>query len=83
MLLKEFTSTDFDITKTIVDCLVETELCKSRSEARRLISQGGIRINRIKVLEDRLLRDGDRLDAGSAIIQRGKNQFAIIYHKEL
>jgi tyrosyl-tRNA synthetase len=44
--------------------LVDTKLAKSRGEARRLIEQGGVRINGEKVGLDGKLKDGDVLQAG-------------------
>ena len=48
----------------LVECLVETKLAKSRGDARRLIEQGGVRINNEKVGLDAKLRDGDVLQVG-------------------
>ena len=49
-----------DLTAT----LVETGLAKSRGDARRLVEQGGVRVNGAKVEIDATLRDGDVLQAG-------------------
>ena len=35
----------------IITVLVEAAICKSKSEARQVISQGGVKINKKKVLE--------------------------------
>ena len=55
---------------SIVDLLVETELCKSKSEARRVVEQGGVRIDGKAV---------DRVDSlvepNDAILQKGKRHF--------
>jgi tyrosyl-tRNA synthetase len=48
----------------LVGALVETGLAKSRGVARRLIDQGGVRINGGKAGLDGPLRDGDVLQAG-------------------
>ena len=58
----------------ILDLLVATQLAASKGEARRLIEQGGIRINSEAVKDVNLgveLKDG-------MIIQRGKRQFVKI-----
>ena len=34
----------------VVDCLVKTDLCKSKSDARRMIEQGAIKVDDIKVI---------------------------------
>ena len=60
--------------KKIIDLLVETKLVSSKGEARRLIEQGGIRVNEVVISdtnEDIDIRDG-------LIIQRGKRQFVRI-----
>ncbi len=48
----------------VVETLVETGLAKSRGDARRLVEQGGVRINNEKVGLDAKLNDGDVLSAG-------------------
>jgi tyrosyl-tRNA synthetase len=48
----------------VVGVLVESTLAKSRGDARRLIDQGGVRINNEKVGPDATLKDGDVLQAG-------------------
>ena len=48
----------------VVAALVETGLARSRGDARRLIDQGGVRINGEKVGLDAHLSDGDVLQAG-------------------
>lgn len=58
----------------IIDLLIETKLVLSKSEARRLIEQGGIKINE-KVISD--VKKECELLSGT-IIQRGKRQFAKI-----
>ncbi|HSS92673.1 MAG TPA: tyrosine--tRNA ligase [Candidatus Dormibacteraeota bacterium] len=48
----------------LVGTLVELVLAKSRGDARRLIDQGGVRINGEKVSADTSLREGDVLQVG-------------------
>ena len=48
----------------LVGALVETGLARSRGDARRLIDQGGVRINGDKAGPDAKLKDGDVLQAG-------------------
>lgn len=55
----------------LVEILVETGLCASKSEARKLITAGAISVNGTKVTED--------LPVGQvAILKRGKNKFAVV-----
>lgn len=58
--------------------LVESGLASSNGEARRLIEQGGIRINGQKLESDRIFTKEDGQAAGSVLMRRGKNQFAVI-----
>ncbi len=48
----------------LVETLVEVEFAKSGTEARRLIDQGGVRINGDKASADAQLHDGDVLQVG-------------------
>lgn len=57
--------------KKIVDLLVETKLASSKGEARRLIEQGGIKINE-EVISD--INSTIKIE-NNLIIQRGKRQF--------
>ncbi len=48
----------------LMGALVETSLARSRGDARRLIDQGGVRINGEKAGVESKLKDGDVLQAG-------------------
>ena len=48
----------------LVSTIVQAAFAKSRGDARRLIDQGGIRINGKKANADSKLKDGDVLQAG-------------------
>jgi tyrosyl-tRNA synthetase len=51
--------------RNLADLLVETGLSSSKSEARRLIEQGGVRINQDKVESGTVnVNSGDVLQAG-------------------
>lgn len=63
---------------TVAMALVGTSLAGSNGEARRLIEQGGVRVNGEKLEADRQLSQGDTVVAGSMLLKRGKNQFAVI-----
>ena len=53
----------------IVSALVEAKLCKSKSEARRNIDGGGVRVNDTKIeAYDHKVKSGD-------LIQKGKRHF--------
>lgn len=62
--------------KNIIDVLVETKLAASKSEARRLIEQGAVRVDQQKV-EDETFELGS-IDDNGIVIQKGKRHFAKI-----
>jgi len=55
----------------LVSTMVDGKLATSRGEARRLLQQGGVRVNGTKVDADHQLKEGD-------VIQIGRRQFARI-----
>lgn len=61
--------------RNIMDLLVDIELAPSKSEARRLITQGGISINREKVLDPNKMLDDNMINDGSIIVGKGKKVF--------
>jgi len=50
--------------KDLVGTLVEVEFAKSRGDAKRLIDQGGVRVNGEKASTETSLHDSDILQAG-------------------
>lgn len=67
----------------ILSILVDTKLAKNRSEARRLVAQGGVSANDVKVTEiDRKFTMDDFDDDGSLIIKKGKKGFHQIKIKQ-
>jgi tyrosyl-tRNA synthetase len=68
-----------DGTIGLVDALVQSELVKSKSEARRQIEQGGIYLNqeRVKDLE-RKLGPSDWLPGGYVLLRKGKKDYALL-----
>ena len=63
----------------IINLLSESKLCSSNSEARRVIEQGGIKINNKKINDINLELSLDEIN--SAIIQRRKRNFIKIIIK--
>lgn len=60
----------------ILSILVDTKLAKNRSEARRLVTQGGVSANDVKITEiDKKFTKDDFDDEGSLIIKKGKKGF--------
>lgn len=55
----------------LFDLLVETGLCASKNEARKLVSAGAISVNGVKAADDVVV---DQV----ALLKRGKNKFAVV-----
>ncbi|MEM9410765.1 MAG: tyrosine--tRNA ligase [Planctomycetota bacterium] len=64
---------------SIIDALVESELCKSKGEARRAIGEGSVYINnqRIGEIEFRLTRDHLASET-MIVLRRGKKRYAVL-----
>jgi tyrosyl-tRNA synthetase len=71
----EFDKSELENTN-VLDLLVKTNLCSSKSDARRLIEQGGININQEKVTDPNLL-----IQAKELIIQKGKKTYIKVIFK--
>lgn len=62
--------------KDLITLLVDTKLAPTRSEARRLVTQGGIMVNDVKTTEfDRIFTLDDFDQDGSLIIKKGKKGY--------
>jgi tyrosyl-tRNA synthetase len=59
----------------VVDLYVETGLSASKSDARRLIKQGGARVNGVKIQDVDSTLDDRAFVQGSATLQAGKKRF--------
>lgn len=67
---------ELDAGKDLITLLVDTKLAPTRSEARRLIQQGGITVNDVKVTEfDKVFTSGDFDAEGALVIKKGKKGF--------
>jgi len=64
---------------TIIDLLILTNITKSKGEGRRLVTQGGIKVNGEKVLEVDKVFFPNGLTKGDFIIQKGKKVFMKVY----
>jgi tyrosyl-tRNA synthetase len=63
----------------LVDALVESKLCASKSEARRTIQQGGAYINnRREESVDRLLTEDDLASETTIVLRAGKKKYALL-----
>ncbi len=73
-----YPATELDEGKDILSLLVETKLAPTRSEARRLVQQGGVTVNDEKVTDVyRKFTSSDLDGDGALIIRKGKK----VYHK--
>ncbi len=77
MPTKEITTAELGL----LDLLVNLELVPSKSEARRLVVQGGISINKEKIM-DPSVEVKDLLKEDSCILQKGKKTFIKIVLKK-
>jgi tyrosyl-tRNA synthetase len=67
---------ELKIGKDLISLLVETKLCVTRSEARRMIEQGGITVNNVKITDiKQVFTENDFDSEGSLIIKKGKKGF--------
>lgn len=64
-----------DSNSSIVDLLVKTSILSSKSEARRLIKQGGLTVNNNKVSDINFVVNADDFKDGSIMIRRGKKKY--------
>lgn len=64
-----------NIGKLILDVLVQNKIIPSKSEGRRLILQGGLSINDVKISDvNYVIKDTDFIE-GAMLIKRGKKNF--------
>lgn len=59
--------------EAVVDLLCATELCSSRGEARRLLGQSGVSVNRAKI-SDAAVGPEQLIDGRYLLLQKGKKQ---------
>lgn len=62
----------------VVDALLATGLCESKSDARRAIEQGGVAVNKVKVSSETAVLD-DFLPGNQAVLARGKKSLAGLF----
>jgi tyrosyl-tRNA synthetase len=64
---------------TVVDALVQSGLTRSKSEARRLIKQGGVYVNNARVTDvDQRLRLDDWIDGKRLLLRKGKKDYTFL-----
>jgi tyrosyl-tRNA synthetase len=60
---------------TIIDLLVNTKILPSKSEARRLVQQGGLTINDEKIIDPSMEVTEEKFKDGSMLMRRGKKNY--------
>ena len=71
-----YAKAELDEGKDLITLLVDTKLAATRSEARRLIQQGGVTVNDIKITEiERKFTTADFDADGALVIKKGKKGF--------
>lgn len=70
-------NSSLQIGSCILDILVDTEFAPSKSEARRLVEQGGITVNEQKITDPKTC-----IEEETAIIQKGKKVFKKVILKK-
>ena len=58
-----------------------SDLFSSKSEARRMVDQNGVSINKQKVQDKEQIITSDNLDNNSLLIQKGKKKFIKLLFK--
>ena len=63
----------------LIDALVEAGLCKTKSDARRLIDQGGAAVNnRVRSGTDTALTEADLASQSILVLRSGKKKYALL-----
>lgn len=72
----QITSDDFtDGVISVLDLMVKSKLCPSKGEARRLVVQGGVAVNDVKVDDANKTLTADDFKDGFIVIRKGKKVF--------
>jgi tyrosyl-tRNA synthetase len=59
----------------VLDLFARTDLCGSKSEARRLVQQGGARVNEEKITDIEATIDLSRAEEGELLLRAGKKRY--------
>jgi tyrosyl-tRNA synthetase len=71
----EIAEADFGEGMTIVDIMVKCKLTSSKGEARRLVDQGGVTVNDVKVESPMQIFTAEDVKKGDFVIKKGKKTF--------
>ncbi len=76
MPTSKLTEADFrDGTIDILGVLVKSELCASRSEARRAVEQGGVTVDNEKIVDIKTLYTPEAFAGDGLVVRRGKKNY--------
>ena len=76
MPASKLTESDFrDGTIDILGVLVKSELCASRSEARRAVEQGGVTVDNEKIADIKTLYTPEAFAGDGLVVRRGKKNY--------
>jgi tyrosyl-tRNA synthetase len=64
-----------ELNNKLLDILVNTKIIPSKGEGRRLIQQGGLSINDVKITDINAVLTEEQFKEGSALIRRGKKNY--------
>lgn len=71
----EMARAEFEQGLNIMDALKMTGLCKSNSEARTLIGQGGVTVNDIKITDFAAVLGAEHVNGDIVLIRKGKKSY--------
>lgn len=79
----EFEISNNDLTNgiSILDLLVQTKLCQSKGEARKMIDGGGISVNGEKISNQNLILSKNDFENNSLLLKKGKKSFVKVVVK--
>jgi len=64
---------------SIIDLLTDhTGFLPSKGEAKRALKEGSISVNKVKVDEQRMVSEADRLGGRFILLQRGKKNYFLV-----
>ncbi len=61
-----------------IDLLADTGVTRSKGEARRLIKNGGIYINNVKIGEDKVISINDSIEGKFIVLRKGKKTYHLV-----
>jgi len=75
-VMSEAGASQASASSSVTDLLIASGLVTSRSEARRVIAEGGAYLNNARVTDPDLVPGNDDLVHGWAVLRRGKRRIA-------